>query len=30
MFKATRLQKRAIHAQINKNIESKYADDRVA
>ena len=30
MFKVAILQKRAIHAQIDKNIESKYADDRVA
>ncbi|EFF67535.1 hypothetical protein [Eshraghiella crossota] len=30
MFKVAILQKRAIHAQIDKNIESKYADDRVS
>ena len=30
MFKVAILQKRAINAQIDKNIESKYVDDKVA
>ena len=30
MFKVAILQKHAIHAKIDKNIESKYVDDRVA
>lgn len=30
MFKVAILQKHAIHAKIDKNIESKYVDDKVA
>ena len=30
MFKVAILQKRAVHAQIENNNESKYVDDRVA